>query len=102
MRTSLWPMALLASSVVAAPLAGDVEKRQAALPGQPGAPPIPKQFSLPALLKNPSLLKEIQPLLDSQNKSGSAGRFMGTPEACKFGGVQPHYGLNLTSFQSLL
>lgn len=98
-------MALLASSIVAAPLAGDVvpyQKRQTALPGQPGAPPIPKQFSLPALLKNPSLLKEIQPLLDSQNKSGSAGRFMGTPEACKFGAVQPNYGFDLTSFQSLL
>lgn len=74
------------------------QKRQTATgSGTFGGQPIPKQISIPTILLNPSLLKDMQPLLDAQKKGTTAGRFMGSPEACKFGAVRPRGGLNLTS-----
>ncbi|TLD36045.1 DNA repair and recombination protein [Venturia nashicola] len=85
MRTFLWPLALLASSVVAMPVAGNFmphPKRQLPQQGIPSNPPIPKQMSMPLILAKPGLMKDIQPLVDAQVKNAS-GRFMGTPEAYK-------------------
>lgn len=87
-------MALLANSVVAVPVAGDVmphSKRQLPQQGIPRSPTLPKQMSIPMLLSNPGLVKDMQPLVDAQY-TNTSGRFMGTAEACKCGASKLHGG----------